>query len=228
MRFKWVSFDCYGTLIDWEKGIISALSPYLAMLQSSPTEREILRLYARLESLAEKTWKPYRLVLEEVAQGMFQTFGLTVTKEMKELFWRTLPSWKPFPEVKAALLSLKSQGFKIAIISNIDPDLLEKSLEQIGASFDELVTAYEARCYKPYPEIFALAEKKFSSAPQEIFHVAQSLFHDVAPARQRGWTTCWVRRPGRDTFGATPKAEAFPDYTVSSLAEIPELLKGLL
>ncbi|OAG28368.1 haloacid dehalogenase type II [Thermodesulfatator autotrophicus] len=217
-NFKWVTFDCYGTLIDWETGILKALKPILSPLALE--DKEILNLYARFESEAEKTWKPYREILKEVARKFFEYFSLKVKPEKEDVLWRSLPGWPPFPEVKEALINLKKAGFKLAIISNVDNDLLAKSIIQMGVSFDTLVTAEDARCYKPGKAIFELAEKRLKVKPEAIFHVAQSLFHDIAPAKKRSWTTCWVKRPDRDTFGATPPAEARPDFIVSNLREV--------
>ncbi len=215
--FKWVTFDCYGTLIDWEEGILKALSPYLKDV--SPAE--VLRLYARFESEAEKTWRPYREVLKMVARKLFTHFGL---KPREEVFLENLPHWRPFPEVNQALKLIKEKGLKTAIISNIDRDLLAQTLRHFTVSFDLLVTAEEARAYKPHPEIFALAKRQLRCAPQEVLHVGQSLFHDIVPARREGWVTCWVRRPGRDPFGATPQATGKPHFSVSSLFELLNFL----
>ncbi|WP_457755619.1 haloacid dehalogenase type II [Thermodesulfatator indicus] len=218
-NFEWVTFDCYGTLIDWETGILKALKPIFAL-----EDAEILKLYARFESEAERTWKPYREILKEVALKFFDHFGLKPDPGQENILWQSLPSWPPFPEVKEALAGLKKAGFKFAIISNIDNDLLAKSVAQMGVSFDALITAEEARSYKPGQAIFELAETRLSVSPERIFHVAQSLFHDIAPAKERGWTTCWVKRPSRDPFGATPPAEARPDFVISELREVIKII----
>lgn len=219
--FKWVSFDCYGTLIDWEEGILNALAPHLKALKAPPTPEEILSLYARFESEAERSWRPYREVLRLVARRLFAHLGL---EPKEEVFLASLPRWKPFPEVNEVLPALKARDFKLALISNIDLELLEKTLAHFTFEFDALVTAEEARAYKPYDPIFDLAEARLGVAPEEVLHVAQSLFHDVVPAKRRGFRVSWVRRPGRDPFGATPRAQGSPDWVIKDLTELLELL----
>ncbi len=220
--FEWISFDCYGTLIDWEEGILTALAPFLARVPNSPEPAEILRLYARFESEAEREWRPYREVLRIVARNFQALLGLELDPD---LFVVSLPSWKPFPEVNEALSRLREKGLKLAIISNIDRDLLAETLKHFSVPFEVLVTAEEARAYKPYPPIFSLAMARFSCAPEKVFHVGQSLFHDILPARKIGWYTCWVKRPGRDPFGATPPVQGKPDYTVPDLLAVAELVE---
>jgi len=222
--FEWITFDCYGTLIDWEEGILKALEPLLSRAARRPSPAELLALYGRLESEVERTWRPYREVLRLVCQEMARALGVSLRPQEKDLLVESLPHWLPFPEVNEALESLKARGFKLAIISNIDRDLLAATLRHFSVPFDLLVTAEEARCYKPYPAIFSLAARKLAAKPAEILHVAQSLFHDISPARKFGWKTCWVRRPGRDPYGATPRASAEPDFIVSDLREILKLV----
>ena len=219
--FKWVSFDCYGTLIDWETGILAALAPHLKTLKDPPAPQEILSLYARFESEAERSWRPYREVLRLVARRLFAHLGLDPEEEV---FLVSLPRWKPFPEVNEVLSALKGRGFKLALISNIDLELIKKTLAHFTFEFDALVTAEEARAYKPYEPIFALAEARLGVAPDKILHVAQSLFHDVVPAKKRGFRVVWVRRPGRDPYGATPRVQGSPDWVIKDLRELFELL----
>ncbi len=223
-RFAFVTFDCYGTLIDWENGILSALKPFLERLKERPSTQEILALYAELESQAERHWKPYRLVLQEVMQGLAKRLGFELGPEEEETLVRSLPAWPPFPETNPTLEGLKAHQIPWAIISNIDEDLLAKTLRHFTARPDLVVTAEEARAYKPREEIFALALKKIGLPSEKILHVGQSLFHDVSPAKALGFVTCWVKRPGRDPYGATPPAEAKPDYVVANLKEILKLL----
>ncbi len=225
MPLKWITFDCYGTLIDWEEGILKSLTPFLKRASKDVSPKRLLALYATLESEAEKEWRPYREVLQIVGTKITQALGIPLKDSERDFLVRALPFWRPFPEANETLFALKARGFKLAIISNIDNDLLAQTLKHFEVSFDLLVTAEEARCYKPYPAIFSLAQEKLKSPPSEIFHVAQSLFHDISPARRLGWKTCWVRRPGRDPHGATPRVEAQPDFTISNLKEILPLLE---
>ncbi len=226
-NFEWITFDCYGTLIDWEKGILEAIGPFIERACRKPSAVELLSLYARLESEEEKTWRPYREVLERVADGLAKALGIELLPEERGFLVKSLPTWKPFPEADIALKMLKTYGFKLAIISNIDNDLLARTLRHFTVDFDLVVTAEEARCYKPYRKIFLLAAQKLAVSPSKILHVGQSLFHDIVPASALGWKTCWVKRPGRDPYGATPRASAEPDFIVSDLREIEKIARSV-
>ncbi len=224
MRFEWLTFDCYGTLIDWEKGILSAISPFLERSGLKFKVEEILGLYGKLESEAEKSWRPYRKVLKEVAQGLANHLGFELLPGEKDFLVKSLPFWEPFPEVNNVLQTLKAYGFNLAIISNIDRDLIAQTLKHFVIKFDAIITAEEARCYKPQYGIFDIAFNTLKVSKEKILHIAQSIFHDIAPAKALGIKTVWVRRPGRHPFGATPPAQAKPDWTISSLNDLLELI----
>ena len=223
-RFSVVTFDCYGTLIDWEEGILSALKPFLARLASPVSEKEVLKQYAQLEKEAEKRWRPYREVLREVFVGLAQSLGFPFSPGEEETLVKSLPSWPPFPEVNETIKGLASRGIPWAIISNIDQDLLEETLRHFDHRPTWTITAEEARAYKPEKAIFILALQKLGTPREEILHVGQSLFHDIAPAKALGLATCWVQRPDRDPFGATPPTQAEPDFVVKDLRQILDLV----
>ncbi len=222
--FLWLSFDCYGTLIDWETGIWEALKPLLKRSSRAPSLPELLRIYGKVESQLEKTYRPYREILQEAVREIAKLLQIELLPGEENLLVDTLPSWRPFPEVNETLQALKERGFKLAILSNIDQDLLAATLKHFSVNFDLLVTAEEARAYKPDLRVFELFLEKARVQPDQILHVAQSLFHDIAPARTLGIPTCWVRRPGRDPYGATPPAEAQPDFVIPDLSALPTLL----
>ncbi len=222
--FEFVTFDCYGTLIDWETGILKALEPFLKGLEPRPGASEILSLYAELESQAELTWKPYRMVLQEVMQGLSRRLRFPLKPGEEKALVLSLPYWMPFPETNPTLKRLQTRGIPWAIISNIDRDLLEATLKHLNVRPNLIVTAEEARAYKPQLSIFKQALQKIGLPREKILHVGQSLFHDIAPARSLGLATCWVRRPERDPYGATPPASAEPDFVVSRLDEICSIL----
>ncbi|NPB09813.1 MAG: haloacid dehalogenase type II [Thermodesulfobacteria bacterium] len=224
--FALVTFDCYGTLIDWETGILEALNPFLQRLPEPPTPLEVLALYAELESQAERHWRPYKEVLVNVMVNLARRLNFTLHPGEEEALVRSLPSWPPFPETNACLKMLEERKMPWAIISNIDQDLISETLKHFCCRPALVVTAEEARAYKPHPAIFELALKKASLPPERILHVGQSLFHDIAPAKRLGFKTCWVKRPDRDPYGATPRTQADPDYVVQSLVEIPDLLEA--
>ena len=226
MPFEWLTFDCYGTLIDWEEGILKAIEPFLTRAGLSFDPQEILSLYGRLESEAEKEWRPYRQVLQEVGKALAKHLGFELLPGEEDFLVKSLPFWRPFPEVNAVLSALREQGLSLAIISNIDQDLIAATLKHFTVSFQAVITAEEARCYKPGRAIFERALRRLEVPKEKILHVGQSLFHDIAPAKKLGLRTVWVRRPGRDPYGATPPAEARPDWTIPSLEGLLKLLQN--
>ena len=225
-RFLWISFDCYGTLIDWEKGILNTLKPLLKRSALKVDPLKVLRLYGELESHFEKNYRPYREVLKLVLRALAERLGFELRPSEEYLLAETLPNWRPFPEVNETLLSLKDRGVKLALISNTDRDLLSETMRLFSVAFDLVVIAEEARTYKPDPEIFELMLRRMGAPRSQILHVGQSLFHDIVPARRLGLTTCWVKRPGRDPYGATLPVEAEPDFVISDLSGLLTLLSS--
>jgi 2-haloacid dehalogenase len=204
-----LTFDCYGTIIDWESGIISALRPYLPTVESG----ELLATYARLEAEAEREYVKYREVLRRVTRGFAKEFSVMIPDET---LGDSLPSWPPFSDSRDALRRLQSR-FKLAILSNIDDELFAASTQLIGIAFDWVVTAEGVKSYKPgrghFDRIIELSGLPVGS----IIHCGQSPYHDIAPARALGIRSVWVRRRG---FGATLPADAQPDLLVETLADL--------
>ena len=223
-----LTFDCYGTLIDWETGILKLLRRILDAHKISLGDQEILELYATLEAEAESgAYRSYREVMGVVMKGL----GERLTFKPSPLDLVALPysmqGWQPFPDTVDALRSLK-QRFKLAIVSNVDDDLFASNCERFKVRFDWVVTAQQARAYKPSPVVFEYALKQIGQPPEAILHVAQSLFHDIAPASRWGIKTVWLNRPSlRPGFGATPPTTARPDLELPNLTALTELLIGL-
>ncbi|OAQ21214.1 haloacid dehalogenase type II [Thermosulfurimonas dismutans] len=216
--FSWITFDCYGTLIDWETGILETIAPLLERSGLELESLSVLRAYGKLESRFEREYRPYREVLCLVLKGLRERLGFDLQPGEEELLVKSLPEWPPFPEVNFILRELKNRGFRLGIISNIDRDLMAETLKHFVVDFDLVLTAEEARTYKPDPKIFELAFERIGEPRERILHVGQSLFHDIAPARKLGLKTCWVKRPGRDPYGATPPTEVETDLVVSDLS----------
>jgi 2-haloacid dehalogenase len=223
-RFRVITFDCYGTLIDWEAGILGAIRPILAAHGAGLSDAEILGLYGELEAEAEGSdYKPYREVLREVVRGFGLRLGFHASDEQQQSLPESLADWKPFPDTVSALRRLKS-GFKLGIISNVDDDLFAASARRLEVEFDFVTTAGEAWAYKPSTEIFRRAQEKMETSPQHWLHAGQSIYHDVIPARGLGISTIWVnRRSRRPGVGAVKPASGEPDVTVKSLAELAQL-----
>jgi 2-haloacid dehalogenase len=220
-RYEVLTFDCYGTLIDWESGILSALHRILSAHGKVIQDATILKLYGDFEQRSEEgEFHPYRSVLESVVRRFGAQLGFNPTDAEARSLPDSLPTWKPWPDTVAALQQLKSR-FRLAILSNVDDDLFALTRPQLGVNFDEVITAQQAQAYKPSLEIFELALSRINSPAHRVLHVGQSVYHDVIPAQALGLATVWVNRPSaRPGVGAVKSAEAKPDLIVSSLAEL--------
>jgi 2-haloacid dehalogenase len=223
-RFDVLTFDCYGTLIDWEAGILAALRAPLSAHGIDAPDEPVLEAFARHEAEVEAgTYRPYREVLGEVLEAMLAHFGQVATPEERATFGGAVVDWPTFPDSAAALARLHER-FKLGVITNCDDDLFAASEAKLGVKFDWLVTAQQSRRYKPNPRGFELMFERVGLPPARILHVAQSLFHDHVPAKRLGLSTVWVdRRAGRAGSGATPPATATPDLTVPDMATLASL-----
>jgi 2-haloacid dehalogenase len=217
-RFEALTFDCYGTLIDWESGILSAVRPVLAAHGKDLDDSEILRLYAELESRIERQgFQSYRTVLRRVMEGFGEKLGFVPGEVERSGLADSLGTWPPFPDTVGALRFLKSR-FRLGIVSNVDDDLFVATARRLEVEFDWLVTAGQVGAYKPSRSVFEAALERIAIAKSSILHVAQSLYHDIGPAREIGLATVWVdRRMDKAGFGATPEGEARADLTVPDL-----------
>src|SRR5579859_153695 len=223
-RFEILTFDCYGTLIDWESGILSALRRILTAHGKVIDDATILKLYGDFEQRSEEgEFHSYRRVLESVVRRFGAQLGFSPTDAEARSLPDTLPAWKPWPDTVAALQQLKSR-FRLAILSNVDDDLFAGTRPQLGVAFDEVITAQQAQAYKHSLEIFELALSRINAPAHRVLHIGQSIYHDVIPAQALGLATVWVNRPSaRPGVGDRKSAEAKPDLTVSSLAELSAL-----
>ncbi len=222
--FEILSFDCYGTLIDWETGILAALAPLLTRHGREVSSADLLEAFAALETEAERApYRPYAVVLREVVEGLGHRFGFTPTQAERGALLASLKDWPPFPDTRDALHALKTK-YRLAVVSNIDDDLFEATARALGVEFDWVVTARQAGSYKPSLDTFRQALSRFDAPKRRVLHVAQSLFHDIAPARSLGLATVRVDRyRGRPGTGATPPAASLPDLEVSDLGELAVL-----
>lgn len=226
-RFRIVTFDCYGTLIDWESGIFAALRPILVAHNATLSDAAALELYAELEAEAEQgPFQSYRHVLQSVVRGFGKRLGFTPSEAEVRSLPESLGSWQPFPDTVAALDELK-RHYRLAIISNVDDDLFAQTAPKLKAGFDHVITAQQAQAYKPSLKMFRLAQERIGMAPEHWLHVAQSVYHDVIPAQSLGLATVWVNRPSpRAGVGAVKAAKAKPDVEVSSLAALARIVSS--
>lgn len=223
-RFRVITFDCYGTLIDWETGILGTIRPILLANSAALSDPEILRLYGELEAEAESSqYRPYREILSDVVRGFGVRLGFHPSEQEQQSLPDSLSDWRPFPDTVAALRHLKTRC-KLGIISNVDDDLFSASARRLEVDFDFITTAAQSRAYKPSLEIFRLAQKKMGTQPEQWLHAGQSIYHDVIPAKSLGITTVWVNRSSpRPGAGPAKQASATPDVEVHSLAELAQL-----
>ena len=226
--FKVLSFDCYGTLIDWESGLWAALQPLLARAKPGLDRDAALQAFARIESRqeAETPAMPYAELLGVVHGKLAQGWGTAPDAAEAARFGASVPDWPAFPDTPAALAELK-QHYRLVTLSNVDRAGFSGSAPRLGVAFDDVFTAEEIGSYKPDPRNFAfllqrLAAQGFGKA--DILHVAQSLFHDHGPANDAGLASAWIDRRGGTGWGATPMPERMPhyDWRFASLAELAE------
>ncbi len=224
-RFSIITFDCYGTLMDWESGILGAIRPIISAHGAHLSDVDILRMYGEIEAHEESgEYQPYKEILRAVVRGFGTRLGFVPSDKEQQSLPNSLASWKPFPDTVAALRQLK-QKFKLGILSNIDDDLFSGTAPQLEIEFDNVVTASQARAYKPSPDIFRLAQKEIGLPPQQWLHAGQSIYHDVIPAQSLGIATVWVNRPSPlPNSGAAKPALAKPGLEVSSLQELADLV----
>ena len=219
-RFKVLTFDCYGTLIDWETGILGALNRALAAHGRTIPAQELLAVYADIEpQIQSEGYKLYREVLAEVMRRFGTRFGVNFTPLEQASLAESIRDWKPYPDTVAALRRLKSK-YQLAIISNIDDDLFAYSAKHLEVSFDFVITAQQVGSYKPSLKNFEVALQRMGQPKENILHVAESVFHDVIPARSLGLHTVWVDRKQKTGNKATKDVVGHPDLVVSSLAEL--------
>ena len=228
-KYEVLSFDCYGTLVDWESGIISGLRPVLRGHGVEATDDEILGLHAqtehKLQAASKKgSYLKYRDVLGEEVREAGRRWGFEPSRSDVQALPDSVRYWLPFPDTVNALRALKGR-YKLAIISNIDDGLFALTARYLEVEFDYIVTAEQAGTYKPSPNNFELALERMGTAPEKILHVAESLFHDHVPAKRMGLDTVWIhRRAAKGGFGATPPAEAEPDLEVLDLESLVSAL----
>jgi 2-haloacid dehalogenase len=222
-QFDALTFDCYGTLIDWERGILAAV--HAALPDATADDESILVAFARHEAAIEAgPYLPYRTVLERTLRALAGEVGGTEpTDAAVATFGGSVVDWPAFPDSAAALAELAAR-YRLGVITNCDDDLFAASERRLGVRFDPVVTAQQAKRYKPNPRGFELAFERIGLPPRRILHVAQSLYHDHVPAKRLGLSTVWVnRRAGRPGAGATPPATAQPDLEVPDMRTFADL-----
>lgn len=225
--FKALTFDCYGTLIDWETGMVEALAPLTAQVSPALSRNAILEAHARHES-SQQIWTPamrYDRLLAVVYKRLAEEWGVPATWAECEAYGRSVKNWPAFADSMAALQYLK-QHYKLVILSNVDNESFAASNARLGVAFDAVYTAEDIGSYKPSARNFDYMLEKLKSlgiARSEILHTAESMFHDHGPANAHGLANCWIyRRHDQEGFGATMNPGDMPRYgfRFNSMAEL--------
>ena len=215
---RWATFDCYGTLIDWNGGILRELERLFGV-QEAP---RLLERYHQLEPEIEQDGSlPYHAVLSEALLRLAEEEGLSIPEGESDALAKSLPSWEPFPEVSTALAELRDRGWNLVILSNSDRDLISESMKRIGVPFDLAIVAGELGSYKPAPAHWERFFEATTADKDHHVHVAASLFHDIAPAKELGLKTVWINR-------LEEKPEPKPDRELTDLSKLPDTLDELV
>ena len=213
-----LTFDCYGTLIDWERGIRAAFETAARADGHRIDGGAVLHAYHEVEPAVQTgRFQPYRDVLAVTARRVAERLGWPLPAGRERFLADSLPSWPPFPDTNAALRRLADAGYRLAILSNVDDDLLAATRAHFAVDFEFVVTAEQVRSYKPAPAHFEAARKRLGQT--RWLHVAQSYFHDIVPARRLGVGAVWVNRTAARRAG-----DEQPDAEFGTLAEAAEWL----
>ena len=222
-HFEWLSFDCYGTLIDWESGILGYLHALLQRKRRNLGDAEILSLYSEVEPREQSgEYRRYRDVLSSVVRDFADELHFEVTDAEAAGLAESIRGWLPFADTVAGLRRLHSR-YKLAILSNIDDDLFAYSAAKLEAPFDCVVTAQQARGYKPALRNFELLLERIAAPRDRLLHVAESLYHDAVPARSLGIATVWVNRRQGRAAAASRLADVRADLEVPNIAELANM-----
>jgi 2-haloacid dehalogenase len=217
---RWATFDCYGTLIDWNLGIRTELERLFGV-QEAP---RLLERYHDLEPEIEARSEPfptYREVLTLALERLAQDEGVQIPEGDADALAKALPDWSPFPEVPDALAELRHRGWMLAILSNSDRDLIEESQKRLGAPIDLAIVAEDVQSYKPAPAHWERFFEVTTADRDAHVHVAASLFHDIAAARELGLKNVWINR-----LGEAPEPK--PDRELTDLTDLPDTLEELV
>ncbi len=232
--FTTLTFDCYGTLIDWERGILNELRPWADARGIAVTDDALLEAFGTTEASAERDapGDRYPQILEEVLRRLSTNWGVATSAEEVDQFGQSVGRWPAFPDSPAALAYL-TQHYRLVILSNVDHASFARSNARLGVVFDRVITAQDVGSDKPDLRNFRYAlaglERTLGVAPSQVLHTAQSLFHDIVPARTLGLATMWInRRKLVGGWGATPPPPAVgdaarPDFEVASMGEFASL-----
>ena len=219
-NYQVLTFDCYGTLIDWEDGMRTALAGVIKNRGLALDPYEVHGRYEELEPVIQETrGGKYVDVMRMSVRETFSHFGIDVTDAEAGIFGDSLASWPKFPDTTEALTEMKNRGYKLVILSNTDENFIRQSIETIGVEFDEVITAEAVGSYKPARGHWDRMMETLGVSKDMVLHVAQSYYHDVVPATGLGFKMAWINRKGQQPWG-----EARPDYEFPDLKSLLSIL----
>jgi 2-haloacid dehalogenase len=215
---RWLTFDCFGTLIDWRHGIRTT-----GELLFPGHGAEFLDAYAAIEAEVEKegSFRRYRAVLTETVRRTARHLSLDLKPDDATALVSTIPYWPPFADVGPALSRLRREGWKLALLTNCDRDIIALTQRRLPVAFDAVVTAEDVAAYKPNPAHFLLFKSTFGASADFWIHVAQSYFHDIRPTSELGIHRIWINRQGETDD------PSLADAVLPGLAELPETVQAL-
>ena len=219
-EFEVVSFDCYGTLIDWDQGMSDAVNKLLQKGNLDLDADDLLARYRLIEMQLQRG--PYMTYRQYLAVGLsmaFQQRGVSLSGDDGGIFADTLPAWPKFAETTEVLTQLKDKGLKLVILSNIDDDLIQGALELIGVDFDAVITAEQVRSYKPAPGHWNRMLSQLDVTKDKVLHVGASYDHDIQPGKRYGYTVAWINRTNQEPSGAE-----LPDHQFSDLRGLLDIV----
>jgi 2-haloalkanoic acid dehalogenase type II len=228
--FDALMFNCYGTLIDWERGVLDALRPWMDRHRVEADDEGFMRVLraAKSREQAQRPAKLFPLVLADTLRAVGKHWGKTVSDEEASRFGASVGQWPAYVDSAPALQYLK-RFYKLVILSNVDRASFAESAKQLNVDFDDVITAEDVGAYKPDPRNFQFALERLAARGiprNRVLHTAQSLVHDFEPAKAAGLAILWInRRKGRRSFGAAPPAATWPvpDFEVGSMADVVRL-----
>lgn len=226
-RPQWLTFDCYGTLIQWDEGLVAAVQRIVSTKAGghAVSTAELISVFDRHEHRLEEE-RPHRSFREVAGMALalaMEELGLPYSAADIEVLTRSISAMPPFPEVVPALRQLKKMGFKLCIVSNTDDDIIAGNVAQLGGHIDRVITAQQAGAYKPAPRLFDYAHEQLGVSREQVVHICASPHLDHAAARDMGFRCVWVDRgTGRQLL-----PDYCPDATVATLDQVPELFRSL-
>ncbi len=217
-RFSHITLDCYGTLIDWRSGVDQNLGGLLRK-KGLGSDVSVHSVYVGLEAEQETNFKSYRKILQDTAIAVANHFKLSITSDEAREFAETIQTWKPFGDTVNSLIALGERGYKRVILSNVDRDLLQKTIEHNDLEVDGYITAEDVGSYKPSIGHWTRFFEDYKIAKRETLHVAQSVYHDIIPATEIGLANAWINR-----YGEAKPTRIEPMWIMPELAGMLEVL----